>query len=559
MKILGLSCFYHESAAALIVDGEILAAAEEERFSQIKHDASFPSQAINFCLKQGNIEAYDLDYVVFYEKPLIKFSRNLICSLRYFPKSSSFFIDSMRSFLTEKLWIKSTIATKLKIDEAKILFVPHHLCHAAASFYPSPFKRAAFLTLDAVGEWTVGSFGVGVGNKLYPQREMRFPHSVGMLYSTFTAYLGFTVGDGEYKVMGMAGYGKPKYCQLIKTIYQQYNDGSIRLNLDYFSFHQSSRKMYSNLFVKKFSGLDRFDLAASLQKCTEEIILNMVEAIYRKTNQSYLVYGGGVALNSVVNARIVNTSSFRDIFIFPAAGDDGGAVGAALYVYHHLLDLKRKDYQPDVFLGAGFSRNDIEKFLQAKRIQYKKMSHDNLVDYIASQLIKQKVVGLFEGRAEFGPRALGHRSILADPRNPKMKDRVNSKIKFREEFRPFAPAVLAEHYQKFFKNFNKNLANYMLGTFLVNKITKKEAPAIVHVDGSSRAQIVQKNYTGRLRKILELFYKKTRVPMVLNTSFNLRGKPIVNSPQDAYNTFLKSGLDILVLENFVIKKKRPLL
>lgn len=550
MYILGISCFYHEAAAALIKDGKIIAASAEERFSRIKHDYSFPQNAINFCLEYGGIRAKQLDFVVFYEKPFIKFERNLTISLRHFPNSVSFFVDFMRNFLTEKLWVKSIIAQKLKIDPDKILFVPHHLSHAAASFYPSPFKQAAFLTLDGVGEWTTGSWGVASGNKLYPMGEMKFPNSVGLLYSTFTAFLGFEVNDGEYKVMGMAGYGKPKYADKVKKLYQQNKDGSIKLNLDYFAFHRSSKTMYSDRFVREFGDVReerKFDLAASLQKCTEEIVLNMLNYIHKQTGMDSLAYGGGVALNSVLNGKITLKTPFKDLFIFPAAGDDGGAVGCGLYVYHHVLGNRKRFSLNDVFLG---SFGNLGKWERLGR----RMDKRGLVEYVAGKLTEGKVVGWFEGRSEFGPRALGHRSILADPRNPKMKDIVNSKIKFREEFRPFAPAVLAEYTEDYFQGISGNLGKFMLGTFKATLKAKKLAPAIVHVDGTSRAQIVDKNYSGRLRRVLELFFRKTAVPILLNTSFNLKGQPIVNSPQDAYKTFIKCGLDILILENYIIEK-----
>lgn len=541
MHILGISCFYHESAAALIKNGKIIAASAEERFSRKKHDYSFPSKAIDFCLREANIRVNELDYIVFYEKPFVKFERSLTISLRYFPKSLTFFIDSMRNFLTEKLWIKSTIAQKLNVKSNKILFVPHHLSHAAASFYPSPFENAAYLTLDAAGEWTTGSWGVAQGNKLHPLGEMKFPHSVGLFYSTFTSFLGFEVNDGEYKVMGMAGYGKPKYMDKVMKLYKQFKDSSVELNMDYFAFHRSSKRMYSDKLVLLFEKLNKFDVAASLQKCTEEIVFNMLKYIFKQTKQTNLVYGGGVALNSVINGQITKKTPFKDVFIFPAAGDDGGAVGCALYVYYHVLGNMRRYQLSDVFLGAEFSTDKI-------------LREEKLIDYIAQKLSEGKVVGYFAGRAEFGPRALGHRSILADPRDSRMKDLVNSKIKFREEFRPFAPAVLEEFADDYFYKVNRNLGKFMLGTFKAKAKTKKKAPAIVHIDGTSRIQIVNKSYPGLLRKILEAFYKKTGVPILLNTSFNLKGEPIVNSPEDALSTFKRSELDILVLDNYIIEK-----
>lgn len=554
MKILGLSCFYHEAAACLLVDGKIIAASAQERFSRIKHDSFFPYQAISFCLEIGNIKGSSLDFVVFYEKPFLKFERNLLCSLKYFPHSSSFFVDSMKNFLTEKLWLKATIASKLKIDPAKILFVPHHLSHAAAAYYPSPFNQAAYLTLDGIGEWTTASFGQARGLKIFPQSEMRFPHSLGLLYATMTAFLGFQVNDGEYKVMGMAGFGKPKYCSKVKKLYRQAKDGSLKLNLSYFAFHRSSRQMYSTKFLQEFSGLNKFDLAASLQKCTEEIIFNLLEKISRQTHKQNLVFGGGVALNSVVNGKILTKSPFKNVFIFPAAGDDGGAVGTTLYLYHHVLGYQNRQPLKDIFWGIAYPKNEVRNFLTKKKVKFQKLSPNELADSIATYLTNGKVVGLFEGRAEFGPRALGHRSILADPRDPKMKDRVNSKIKFREEFRPFAPAVLAEVAPQYFQKINYQLSPFMLGTFSVKPQMAKKIPAVVHVDDTARIQTVGKNHPGNLRKILEAFRKKTGIGALLNTSFNLRGQPIVNSPADAYQTFISSGLDILVIENFLIEK-----
>lgn len=547
MTILGIACFYHESAAALIKDGKIIAASAEERFSRVKHDSSFPAKSIDFCLKEADIQVNKLDYIVFYEKPFLKFERNLMTCLRNFPKSLSLFIDSMRNSLTEKLWVKSIITQKLRVNTEKILFVPHHLSHAAASFYPSPFQEAAFLTLDGVGEWTTGSWGIASGNKLLPMGEMRFPNSVGLLYSTFTAFLGFEVNDGEYKVMGMAGYGKPKHISKVKKLYKQAKDGSITLNLDYFAFYRSSKSMYSEKFAKEFDGFNKFDIAASLQIVLEEVVFNMLNFISQKTGMDNLVYGGGVALNSVLNGQITLKTPFKDVFIFPAAGDDGGAVGAALYVYNHVLGNKKRYELENVFLGKSGGIGSLEKL-------GRKMTRQRVVEYVAGKLAEGKVVGWLEGSAEFGPRALGGRSILADPRNPKMKDIINSKIKFREEFRPFAAAVLEEYADEYFEKINKNLAKYMLGTFKTTPETKKMAPAIVHVDGSSRIQIVYKNYPNSLRKLLESFYKKTMVPILLNTSFNLKGEPIVNSPEDAYNTFENSSLDILVIENRIIEK-----
>ncbi len=545
MYILGISCHYHEAAAALIRDGSIVAASEEERFSRIKHDAEFPASAVAFCLRQAGIAAGDIDYVAFYEKPFRKFERSIAVSAAFAPGSRSWFVDAMKSELTKKLWIKSTIVHKLNVDPSRVLFVPQHLSHAAASFYPSPFDRAAFLTLDAVGEWTTGSWGTARANKLYPMGEMRFPHSVGYLYSAFTAFLGFAVNDGEYKVMGMAGYGKPRYETKVKKLFRQHADGSISLNLDYFLFHKSTRAMYADRFVREFSGCGRFDLAASIQKVTQEIILTMMSKIAKKTGEKNLVYGGGVALNSVVNGMVTEKTPFSRVFIFPAAGDDGAAVGAALYVQHHVLGSTKRHPLSHVFLGESF---DPEPFLRRENIPYTRYDDDDLYAFIADQMVSGKVVGWCEGRAEFGPRALGHRSIFADPVNPRMKDIVNRKIKFREEFRPFAPMVLAAHAKKYFPDADSLMSPFMLATRAASKDAKKIAPATVHVDGTSRIQITD-------HPLIRAFYKKTGRPIMLNTSFNLKGEPIVNSPRDAYRTFLKSGIDVLVLDRCVILKK----
>ena len=556
MNILGISCFYHESAAALIRDGEIVASGALERFSRKKHDASFPQEVIDFCLKEGNISVDNLDYVVFYEKPFPKFERNLTMSLAYFPKSHLLFVDAMKNFLTEKLWIKSIIASKLNMNPERILFIPHHISHAAASYFTSPFDNAAFLTLDGVGEWTSSCWGEASQNKLYPKQEIRFPNSVGLIYATFTAFCGFEVNDGEYKLMGMAGYGKPIHIDKIKKLYKQYSDGSIALNLEYFAFHWSPQKMYTSKFQALFKELNPADIAASIQACTEEIVFIMLSYIYKKTKQKQLVFGGGVALNSSLNGKIVKSTPFKDLFIFPAAGDDGGAVGAALYVYHHVLGNPKKKSLSHVFFGKEFTGAEIEQVLKKENIQYRKLAKKKLIEYAVGKLIKGNVIGWFEGRAEFGPRALGHRSILADPRNQKMKDIVNKKIKFREEFRPFAPAVLTEHGAAYFDINASALVPFMLATCRVKPSAKKDAPATVHVDGTSRIQRVDKDYDGRFYELLTAFYKKTSVPILLNTSFNVKGEPIVNSPKDALNTFRNSGIDVLVLEDFIIEKQK---
>lgn len=554
MYILGISAFYHESAAALIHDGEIICASAEERFTRIKHDASYPENAVDFCLNSRKLKVTNLDYVVFYEKPFYKFQRNLYTSLKYFPKSLSLFVDSMYNTLTEKLWIKSILIEKLRIDQSKVLFVPHHLSHAAASYYPSSFNEAAFLTLDGVGEWTTGSWGVCKENKIVPQYEMKFPHSVGLFYSALTAYLGFEVNEGEYKVMGMAGYGKPLYLEKMNKLYTQHSDSSLELNLSYFSFQHSSKSMYSKKLKDEFDGLAKVDIAASLQSCTESIILKMVKHVAEKTKMKNLVYSGGVALNSVINSKLTTRSKFKNIFIFPAAGDDGGAVGAALYVYHHILKYKKRILLQNIFLGKEFTNVDIKRFIKKNNISTKRISDSQRFNYLAQKLMEGKVTALFEGRSEFGPRALGHRSILADPRKVKMKDVVNAKIKFREEFRPFAPVILDECSEKYFDRIDSSLTRYMLGTYAAKKNGRIAFPATVHIDGTSRVQTIPKEEQSSLRFILEAFNKLTDVPVLLNTSFNVKGEPIVNSLEDAYTTFLRTELDVLVLGKYIIEK-----
>ena len=591
MYILGLSFFYHEAAAALIKDGELVAASAEERFSRKKHDSSYPELAIKFCLEQAGISEKDLDYVVFYEKPFLKFERLFLTSLGTYPDSYRLFRESMLSFLPEKLWVTSIIRDKLDINRGKILTVPHHISHAASSYYCSPFEEAAVLTLDGVGEWSCGSYGIGTLNKLRISKEIRFPHSIGLLYSAFTAFLGFEVNDGEYKVMGMAPYGTPKYADKVYQLMKVNSDGSIKLNMKYFRFHNSPDQNVTSNFTELFgeprdkdlhfftpaSGYPSYfgdkpsnyeeiaklnqhyaDIAASLQLVTEEIILKMVDHVHTKTKQENLVIAGGVGLNSVANGRVVRESKFRHVYIQPAAGDDGAALGAALYVYHHILGNKRKFVMTHAYYGKDFSEKEIKSFLDSKKIKYRFVEDkDKLASFVADALSKKEVVGLYQGRFEWGPRALGNRSIIADPRSEEMKEIVNTKIKFREPYRPFAPAVLEEKANEYFelKDANSNyLAKFMLMVCPVKEDKKKLIPAVTHVDGSARLQTVDKDTNPLYRKIIEKFEEKTGVAVIMNTSFNLKGEPIVTTPENAYNTFMKSGLDYLVMERFVISK-----
>ncbi len=592
MYILGISCFYHESAACLIKNGNVIFASSEERFTRKKHDADFPTNAINSCFKKEGISASDIDFVVFYEKPFWKFQRILLSSLSSYPFAYKLFAKAMITWLSDKLWVRSIIASKLKIDSKKILFVAHHISHGASAFYPSGFKKSAVLTYDGVGEWTTTSYGVGDGKDLNILAEMRFPHSLGLLYSVFTAFLGFEVNDGEYKVMGMAPYGKPRYVDKIRKLLHVYPDGSFKLNMDYFSFHKTVDKSYSNKFVSLFgkprprdlhfftksSGYPSYfgekpkdydilcrqnqeyaDIAASIQKFTEEIILKLAKTVYEKTKIENLCIAGGVGLNSVANGVLLQKGPFKKIFVQPASGDDGGAMGAALYVYRSILKKPRKYIQDNCYLGVEFTDDEIEKFLKKKKIKYKKiLSETKLIDYIARQLAEGKVIGFFHGRAEWGPRALGARSILADPRKEEMKEIVNTKIKFREPYRPFAPVVLSEkasEYFEFGKTEHSYISRFMLGVFPVKAKMKKIIPAVTHVDGSARPQIISKKQNARYYGIIEKFGQMTGVYVLLNTSFNLKGEPIVNSPENAFNTFSKSGLDILVLENYIVIKQ----
>lgn len=591
MYILGISCFYHDAAAVILKEGNLIAAAEEERFSRIKHDFDYPALSIQFCLERAGITAKELDYVVFYEKPFHKFERILMTSLQSFPRSWKVFRESMITWLGDKLWIKSQIKDKLGVEDERILFSEHHLSHAGSAFYPSPFEEAAILTIDGVGEWTTASLGNGKGNEIKLLNEIKFPHSLGLLYSAFTAFLGFKVNNGEYKVMGMAPYGKPRYKDKIyDNLIHVADDGSFALNMDYFSFHYSDTQTFNNKFVdlfgeprspemnfftsstryptyfgekpSNFEELCRInehyaDVAASIQKATEEIILKLVNSLHQKTGLKTLCMAGGVGLNSVANGRILRETPFENIFIQPAAGDGGGALGAALHAYHGILGNPRSFVQEHNYWGKDYSHEEIKGFLEDQNISYEYFADDDkLLDRVVDDLTNGKVVGWFQGRFEWGPRALGNRSILADPRSEEMKDLVNVKIKFREPFRPFAPVILEERAEDFFNadNFvNQYPSRYML---LVLPFKGEEGEKICAVNhmGTGRLQSVREEWNPRYYQIVKRFGESTGVPVLLNTSFNLRGEPIVNTPQNAYNTFSKSGIDVLVLEQFMIRK-----
>lgn len=591
MYILGVSCYYHDAAAVLLKDGVLVAAAEEERFTRIKHDYGFPKNAIRFCMEQAGITSADLDYAVFFEKPFRKLDRILMMTLQTYPKSWKVFRESMITWMTDKLWVATTLQEEIGIPKEKILFSEHHLSHAASAFLCSPFDEAAILTVDGVGEWVTATYGVGRGNEIKLQKQMEFPHSLGLLYSAFTAFLGFEVNEGEYKVMGMAPYGVPRYVDKVWKMVHQNQDGSFWLDMDYFSFHHSTTDTYSRKFVELFgdprpskmlfftegTGFPKYfgtqpgnykelskqnqhyaDIAASVQKVTEELLLGMAKYLRRTTGLTRLCMAGGVALNSVANTRILNESGFEELYVQPSAGDGGGALGAALWAYNSLLGKPRNFQMEHAFWGRSNSEAEIGDFLRQNNIPHQRFdSEDQLLDQVVNQLTNGKVVGWSQGRFEWGPRALGSRSILADPRNPDMKEIVNSKIKFREPYRPFAPSVLAGSAEKYFElphAIKHSPARYMLYVVPVKPSAQATLPAITHVDGTGRLQTVFRDQSPRYYNLIERFGQATGVPVVLNTSFNLKGEPIVNTPANAFNTFSKSDMDALVLENFIVDK-----
>jgi carbamoyltransferase len=592
MNILGISCFFHDAAAALLQNGQLVASAEEERFTRKKHDYSFPVKAIDFCLDAGKVRGEELDLVVFFEKPFLKFDRILRSAMQTFPRSRRVFQESMIAWLTNKLWVKSVIAQTLGVPESKIVFSDHHLSHAASAFFCSPFEEAAVLTVDGVGEWATATYGIGRGTEIKVLREIRYPHSIGLLYSAFTAFLGFEVNEGEYKVMGMAPFGEPRYVDDVWKLIHQERDGSFRLNMEYFTFHHSTQQTYGPRFVELFGpprdpdahfftassgypsyfgprpadydGLARrnqhyADVAASIQRVTEELLLTMATHLRRETGLSRLCFAGGVALNSVANGRLLREAGFDELYIQPAAGDGGGALGAALFGNHMVLGKPREFVMRHAYWGQEHSPGDVAAFLTAHHIPHERMEDDDrLVARVVDHLQAGKVIGWFQGRFELGPRALGNRSILADPRSPAMKDIVNTKIKFREPFRPFAPSVLVERAGEFFdlpEAERHYPARYMLYVVPVVDRQRERVPAITHVDGTARPQTVDADTAPRYRRLIAEFGRATGVPLVLNTSFNLKGEPIVNTPAEAFSTFSRSGMDVLVLGQHIIEKR----
>lgn len=588
MNIIGISCFYHDSAACLVQDGKIIAAAQEERFSRKKHDSSFPHRAIEYCLQAGGISVGDIDLLVFYDKPFLKFERLLETYLAFAPKGFSSFAQATQVWLKEKLWIPHLIQKEMGYN-GKVLFTEHHQAHAASAFFPSPFKEAAFLTVDGVGEWATTTYGVGRDNQLNILAEIHFPHSLGLLYSAFTYYTGFKVNSGEYKVMGLAPYGEPKYVNLIyENLIDVKDDGSFRLNLEYFDY-PVGLKMTNDKFAKLFGGPPRqpeskltqreMDLAASIQKVTEEIMLKLARHVKNVTGQRYLCLAGGVALNCVANGKILRAGIFDDIWIQPAAGDAGGALGAALAGWYQYLNKDRPDSngqaaQRGSLWGPEFSNDEIKEFLDKNNIPYKYYDDfQKVCDIAAEQLEGEKVIGWFQGRMEFGPRALGNRSILGDPRSSQMQKKMNLKIKFRESFRPFAPSVIAEDVGDYFEldrpspymllvaNVKKELRRQMTeeekslwGIDKLN-VVRSTIPAVTHVDYSARIQTVHREYNPRYYQLLKTWKDKTGCSVLVNTSFNVRGEPIVCTPEDAYLCFMRTEMDFLVMGNFVLDKQ----
>ncbi len=565
MHVLGISAFYHDSAACLVRDGAIIAAAEEERFSRKKHDASFPEAAIRYCLREAGIEARELDAVAFYEKSFTKFERILESHLAFVPKGFPAFLKAVPRWMKNNLWIKQTIAERLDYG-GKILFPAHHQSHAASAFFPSPFREAAILTMDGVGEWATASFGVGEGDRISILGELRFPHSLGLLYSAFAYYAGFKVNSGEYKLMGLAPYGQPKFTGLIRDkLVDIREDGSFRLNMEYFGFGAGLTMTHSN-FHELFGGPPRkpegeldqktMDIARSVQDVLEEIVLRMGRHAHRETGKENLCLAGGVALNCVANGRLLREGPFARMWIQPASGDAGGALGAALFARHQVHGGLREadgivDRQGGSLLGPGFSAPEIRTFLDAERIPYREIPPSELAETAADLIQAQKVIGWFQGRMEFGPRALGGRSILADARNPGMRDAINAKVKFRENFRPFAASILREKVSEYFAL--EADSPYMLLTASVRDGV--EAPAIRHVDGSARIQTVGEEAHPAFRELLRKMDEKYRCPLVLNTSFNVRGEPMVCTPREAYACFRRAKLDHLFLENFLVDQR----
>ena len=592
MNILGISAFYHDSAACLVQDGRIVSAVQEERFTRKKHDSSFPLQSINYCLQNNGLTSKDLDFVAFYEKPFLKFERILDSYLAYAPFGIKSFLKAVPLWVKQKLWMKEFIREKLNY-EGKIIFPEHHESHASSAFFPSPFQESAILTMDGVGEWTTTSLGIGKGNQIDLLSEIKFPHSLGLLYSAFTYYTGFKVNSGEYKVMGLAPYGEPKYKDLILSeLMDLKEDGSFKLNMNYFDYCVGLT-MTNKKFDRLFGGSRRnpeskitqrdMDLARSIQEVTEEVMLRMAEHAHKITSQKNLCLSGGVALNCVGNGRILREGTFENIWIQPASGDAGSALGAALFVWYQYLGNQRtangkKDLQFGSYLGPDYDENYISNFLKKKNIPFTKWTNEGITEKAADLISAEKVIGWFQGRMEFGPRALGARSILGDPRSPKMQEQMNLKIKFRESFRPFAPSIVKEKTKDYFdidcespymlltapvkKEIRKEMSKEEEKLFGISKLNavRSTIPAVTHVDYSARVQTVDKEDNSLYHKLISKFNEKYGCAVIVNTSFNVRGEPIVCTPEEAYLCFMRTNMDYLVLGNFLLDKtqQKPL-
>lgn len=585
--ILGISAFYHDSAACLVTNGKIIAAAQEERFTRKKHDSNFPSNALRYCLKAGGITSDDIDFAVFYDKPFVKFWRLIETYIGFAPRGLQSFIEAAPLWVKQKLWIKELIRKEIG-GRAQILFPEHHASHAASAFFPSPFQKAAILTIDGVGEWATASYGIGEGNKIRLLAELEFPHSLGLFYSAFTFFTGFRVNSGEYKMMGLAPYGESKYKDVIlKEIIDLKEDGSLQMNMDFFDYC-TGLKMTNDHFDKIFGGPPRkpetkmtqreMDIARSAQEVTEEIMMRMARHLHKETGAKYLCLAGGVALNCVGNGRLLKEGPFEDIWIQPAAGDAGGALGAALLTWHQHLDNPRHadnihDSQQGSLLGPEFSNSSIKQFLENGNIPYKELDDESLIRMASDLLASEKVIGWFQGRMEFGPRALGNRSIIGDARSTEMQSVMNLKIKFRESFRPFAPSVLEEKVGDYFDlnhpspymllvaQVNKNLLcdlseeERRLAGFDKLRTIRSSIPAITHVDNSARLQTVSREVNPRYHALIKAFEEKTGCAVIINTSFNVRGEPIVCTPEEAYRCFMRTRMDYLFLGNIMLDKK----
>ena len=594
MKILGLSAYYHDSAACLVVDGEIVAAAQEERFTRKKHDDAFPVHAIHYCLQEAKIGPADLDYVVFYDKPFLKFERLFETYLAFAPKGFKSFATSLPVWLKDKLFQKTMITDAFKdafgkeIDwTSKLLFSEHHLSHASSAFFPSPFEEAAVLTMDGVGEWTTTSLAIGSGNTLSVHKEIHFPHSLGLLYSAFTYYTGFKVNSGEYKLMGLAPYGEPKYIQLIKDhLIDIKEDGSFHMDMSYFNYC-TDLTMTNDKFADLFGGPARqsegtltqreMDLAASVQAVTEEVVIKLAKGIRKSTGQKNLCLAGGVALNCVANGKLLRENVFDNLWGQPAAGDAGGAIGAALGAYHLMLNqprmLKAGDAMKGSYLGPVYEQHDIEQRLKAAGAVFTVVSEDSMIAETAQALADGKAVGWHQGRMEFGPRALGGRSIIADPRSPSVQKQLNLKVKYRESFRPFAPSVLREHVSEWFDLVNDSPYMLLVADVHNNKqmemneeqqklfgidklnVPRSEIPAVTHVDYSARIQTVHESTNPKYHKLISKFYELTGCPVIVNTSFNVRGEPIVNTPEDAFSCLMGTEMEFMAVGNCILRKE----